>query len=535
MTLPESLDELLARAATGELTPVESSRLLDACRENPQLAAECARLLMVERLLHTIESDPDGVFAAREVVARIRHEQAPESAARTIVRVVESAYRMLWLRRLSWAGAMAAVVVLAFVGVRHWNAHRTRPLATIVREEGVRWRGAEPGAELYAGARLVAKRGLFELHFAEGTNVVIEGPADIELQGPGRAFIHQGRVVAKVPKQARGFTLNSPRGPLVDLGTEFGVAVTENGNTEVHVLDGIVEASLNQAAPVRLYEREALRATGDAMERLSADEGAFVTALPPINHTAPDFIHWCFDERSAGPVFVNTGRILGRNGDTGLFPRFLKSQGSSGPARVPGKFGSALNFDGVNDYAESPFPGIVDGKPRTIAFWVKVPRDFNTTQGYGIISWGDIQSDGGAWQISANPSWDSGEIGRLRVGTKSGYVIGTTDLRDDQWHHCAIVMYGGPRPNIGTHVLLYVDGELEPCPRKSVQEIATKVSPSHGVWLGRNLAFYDDNMEMGGSGRFFRGAVDEVYIFDGALSQREIETLMRENQPPGEL
>ena len=84
-------------------------------------------------------------------------------------------------------------------------------------------------------------------------------------------------------------------------------------------------------------------------------------------------------------------------------------------------------------------------------------------------------------------------------------------------------------------MLLYLDGELESCPRKVVQEIATKASPSHGVWLGRNLAFYEDTIEMGDSGRFFRGAVDEVYIFDGALSQRDIETLMRENMPPEKL
>lgn len=532
MTVPKDQDELTARAATGELTAEESARLLEACRADERLAAECARLLVVERLLHAVESDPGGILAAREVVARIRHEQAPVPAARMIARVVEAACRTMWMRRLSWAGAVAAAVVLAFVGAWYWNVHTTRPVATIVREEGVRWTGAEPEANLYTGARLIAKRGLFELRFADGTNVVVEGPAEIEIEGPGRAFLHNGRAVARVPEKARGFTLNSPRGPLVDLGTEFGVAVTAEGNTEVHVLDGIVEASLNQASPVRLYEKEALRATVGSTERLSADEGAFVTTLPPITHGAPDFIHWSFDERRPGRVFVNTGRMLGRNGDTALFSRFLKSAGISGPAVIPGKFGQGLNFDGVNDFAESPFPGIVDGKPRTIAFWVRVPRNFSTTQGYGIISWGDIQSEGGAWQISPNPSLESGEVGRLRVGTKSGYVIGTTDLRDDQWHHCAIVMYGGARPNIGTHVLLYLDGELESCPRKVVQEIATKASPSHGVWLGRNLAFYEDTIEMGESGRFFRGAVDEVYIFDGALSQRDIETLMRDNRPP---
>jgi len=522
--------ELLARAATGELTPEEASRLLVACRADSALREELASLVAIERLLHAVNTDPSGELATREVVARIGQRQMSMPSAGIIVRAVEQAHRMLWFRRISWIGAVAAAMLVAAMGTWWWTREKA-PVAILVRVEGVKWKGAEPKVGLRSGTRIIAEKGLFELRFETGTAVVVEAPADLEVEGPGRVYLHSGRAVARVPKQARGFTLDSPRGPLVDLGTEFGVAVGSNGTTEVHVLDGIVEASLNQSAPVRLRESEALRATGTATQRLHADEGAFVTNLPPVTNRPPGYIHWSFDDET-NRVFANTGRSLGDGGDTRLFVRYLQKGPKVGPAIIPGKFGQAVEFNGVNGYLESPYQGITGNQARTIAFWVKVPHDFQRDQGYGIVNWGVFNHEGGAWQISANPAPLSGELGRLRVGTKDGYVVGTTDLRDDEWHHCAVVMYGGLRPTTGTHVLLYVDGQIESCPRKSVQEISTVPSAEHGVWLGRNLAFTDDNQPNITTGTFFRGCVDEVYIFDGALSQRDIEVLMTENTPP---
>jgi len=527
--------DLFAAAVAGELTPEDGARLLAECRRNPLLARQLAASMTVDRLLHAVESDPAGEFAAQEVTARIEGEKAPLPEASLIVRVVESAYRLLWFKRLAWAGAFATML-LTLAGAGVWTAKKHAAIGTLARVEGVTWRGAEPGATLKAGERLVAERGLFELRFDSGVKVVVEAPADLEIEAANRVHLYAGKAVARVPKRGRGFTLDSPRGRLVDLGTEFGVSVGKNGATEVHVLDGVVEASLNRSAPVLLRESEAMRASNNATKRMHADEGAFVTSLPPLADRPPGFIHWSFNDESE-QAFPNTGQTLGETGDTRLFPKFLPPEAGAQsmpgePALVPGPFGKGIYFNGVNAYAESPYPGIAGRHPRTIAFWVKVPKDFNKREGYGIVSWGSFNVEGAAWQISANPADMAGELGRLRVGTKSGFVVGTTDLRDDRWHHCAVVMYGGNRPTTGTHVLLYVDGQIEPSPRKSVQEISTIPSGRHGVWLGRNLAFASDQNRAVSIGNFFRGSVAEVYIFDGALSQRDIESLRVNNTPP---
>jgi hypothetical protein len=165
-----------------------------------------------------------------------------------------------------------------------------------------------------------------------------------------------------------------------------------------------------------------------------------------------------------------------------------------------------------------------------VAFWVKVPKDFNISNGYGIVSWGILEK-GAAWQISPNPTKKDGLIGRLRIGTHEGMVIGTTDLRDDEWHHVAIVMYGGEHAEVSTHILMYIDGQLENTSKKSVAKIQTNLSDknSRALMIGRNLGFTDKkNLP----NKFFKGWLDELFIFDTALDDEQIRSLMNRNNLP---
>ena len=53
-----------------------------------------------------------------------------------------------------------------------------------------------------------------------------------------------GQLAANVPEAAQGFTIDSPKAAIVDLGTEFALNVTESGKSQVHVYEGEVESSL---------------------------------------------------------------------------------------------------------------------------------------------------------------------------------------------------------------------------------------------------------------------------------------------------
>jgi hypothetical protein len=92
-------------------------------------------------------------------------------------------------------------------------------------------------------------------------------------------------------------------------------------------------------------------------------------------------------------------------------------------------------------------------------------------------------------------------------------------------------MYGGREADVGTHVLVYVDGRLEATTVKSLRGIDTDIrSPSaRALGFGRNLGFRGGRSDRD---RFFRGWLDEVHVFDAALTAAQVRSLMETNRLP---
>jgi hypothetical protein len=430
--------------------------------------------------------------------------------------------RSIYLSRVTHSLAVAAVLAIA-VGLALFM--NPREGATLTRSESVVWTGAsaDTGEVLQAGRVLEISSGLAELEFPAGVSVLLEGPARFEITGLKSAKLDYGRLVARVTEvRGRGFVVDGPSGRVVDLGTEFGISVERSGEMEVHVLEGTVTAASHQKkeSVVTLHKNEAMRLGAGPSQRIPADDGVFVTNLPPIPGRAPGFIRWNFDEPD-GADLLNTGTGLAEP-EAGA--RLLSATaGGESARRIDGRMGKALAFDGISNFAESGFEGIAGQAPRTVSLWARIPADLTINQSYAMIGWGRVEGLGSAWQISANPVAEDGPLGALRVGTGKAAVVGSTDLRDGKWHHLTTVMYGGS-PNTATHVLLYVDGVLESTTRKSVRNIDTKPSTvSHGVWMGRNLSQINPEPPQS---FFFRGDLDEVYVFSAALDQSMIQRVM---------
>ena len=53
--------------------------------------------------------------------------------------------------------------------------------------------------------------------------------------------MRRGELVASVPHEGHGFTIETPNGKVIDLGTEFGVVVDDFGVSQVSVFEGKVE------------------------------------------------------------------------------------------------------------------------------------------------------------------------------------------------------------------------------------------------------------------------------------------------------
>ena len=148
------------------------------------------------------------------------------------------------------------------------------PVARLVTSLDANWREIDPtpGAFLEKGSfRLDA--GIVELEFNRGARVTLRGPSSFELKSTDLLHVSSGNLVARIPEEAIGFTIVTDEAEVVDLGTEFGLRVEDGRQTEVHVIEGLVEvfpredSSNRSAESIRIEEGQAIRyKVGDAEE-----------------------------------------------------------------------------------------------------------------------------------------------------------------------------------------------------------------------------------------------------------------------------
>lgn len=514
-----SPQELLAAWLAGEIDPESTRRLLKLCQQQPEFLDKVAHLKSIDRLLRVAMLDAGSEAFVQEVAARCEAIDSGDN----IVSGVH--WRLRWRQ---WVGLAAAACLVLGVAVGFW--WQLQPVAVVARLESAQWREGERALQLgdkLGRGRFAIDGGFVALRFNRGAELLVEGPAEFRLISPDLVRFKTGSAFAHVPEGAIGFTVEGPTGRVVDRGTDFGVHIGEKG-MEVHVLKGLVEAGRGPTLrPVR--ENEALQMSAQAVSTIPADAGRFLTKLPPPVTQPIGWVHWAFDENE-GELTKSTSAGL----DSSDQPARLLTldNASPGPQWTNGQFGSALSFDGEDDYVQTDFPGIGGSAARTVAFWVKVPRDFQPKNSYAIICWGSAQELTEGWQISINPKEDEGPLGRLRVARIGGPVIGSTDLRDDRWHHVAVVFYGGRNETVpSTQVLMYIDGELERTVRKGMLNVRTDTigSNSRKVAFGLNMGPANPNPNRPHTWRVFRGCLDEVFICDAALSQTQVRALMTRN------
>ncbi|HET6409513.1 MAG TPA: LamG-like jellyroll fold domain-containing protein, partial [Chthoniobacteraceae bacterium] len=404
-----------------------------------------------------------------------------------------------------------------------------QPVATVARLESAQWhdnRGMLRTGDKLARGRFALASGFAALRFVRGAELLVEGPAEFELISPNRVRFRSGNVFAHVPQQAIGFTIEGPTGRVVDRGTDFGVHIGEKG-MEVHVLKGLVEAGRGRALqPLR--ENQAIQMSAKQINTIPADAGRFLTNLPPKSVQPVGWVHWRLDENE-GEETHSTG--AGMDG-VSKPAKLLSLEGASrGPQWTNGQFGSALSFDGKDDYVQTDFSGISGSAARTVAFWIKVPRDFEPKNGYAIVCWGSTKELTEGWQISVNPKEDQAPLGCLRVARIGGPILGTTDLRDDRWHHVAVVLYGSEHASVSTQVLIYIDGNLERTVRKGMLNVRTDTAGpnTRKVAFGLNIGPANPDPSRPPAWRVFRGCLDEIFICDSALTQQQVRELMLRN------
>ena len=441
--------------------------------------------------------------------------------------------------------AAAAVVLLAFrFGMEKGGAvsseigfiaeqESDEPVGRLSAAKDCLWKGvaSQIGDEFRRGQRLELVSGFAEITFDCGAQVMLEGPAILDLRSAWEAALQQGSLKANVPSEAIGFRVSNPSVDVVDLGTEFSMLAETGGATEVFVLKGSVEAAGRDgvgrlAAPVILRTRQARRfakgVSGEVKDRDRKLE-RFLRKIV-MNHVAPPagYVHWAFDEAHGDRASAQTIGLPAGDYDA----HFI---GAGNAGHSAGKWGGAISFDG-NQFAKALFPGISERMARTVAFWVNIPTDASPSEAGAMAAW-PLNCGGAVFpvEIGWNRDPNGGSFGALRTGIGGGHIVGVTPLRDGRWHHLAIVFTLKRKSDFAMHVRQYVDGRLESVSARRLGKLIRRgpamATAEEALYMGSSLdAARTDQPHL-------RGALDELFVADRALAPQEIRRLMEKNAP----
>jgi len=181
--------------------------------------------------------------------------------------------------------------------------------------------------------------------------------------------------------------------------------------------------------------------------------------------------------------------------------------GTPGSVVAQAGAGSALRFDGVDDFIRAPDHPLLDGTSQlTLECWFLMTQPAPTSEGEGLINkfrhYTTNADDAYSLRI-----WQSGQVFCQVVGANGTYVtlVGPNSNVIGQWHHVALAFQ---QPSL----TLYLDGV----------SVAT-------AWLGSPINAVAAPLTIGSLAlgndqpwTFFFGEIDEVRIWNVARSQAQI-------------
>jgi ferric-dicitrate binding protein FerR (iron transport regulator) len=306
--------ELVNGYCSGSLTDAEFVELEDRLRESAQLRERLVEYRSVESALpsaipaDTMQRVESRTTTRDGVVRRPRIEVV----AIAVVIVVLAAGVFFLLPEESILGpgdSQRLAVVTHSVGA--------------YREAGIAIRSGE---SVEAG-RVTLERGVVRLDFVSGARLAVEGPTTIEVVDDMRVVLLRGVVTATIPESAIGFVVDTDTAHVVDLGTAFGVAVGDDGTTDVCVFEGKVSVRRTGSTsrqPALVREGQAVRASKQSSTIDSADyevasfEGAWPVSSGVLQTTGsmrfvspgPDFHPGNYEDNEHIVVFPERSDVV---------------------------------------------------------------------------------------------------------------------------------------------------------------------------------------------------------------------------------
>ncbi|MFC3812839.1 LamG-like jellyroll fold domain-containing protein [Lacihabitans lacunae] len=169
-----------------------------------------------------------------------------------------------------------------------------------------------------------------------------------------------------------------------------------------------------------------------------------------------------------------------------------------------GEDGKAMQFNGTNGLIViDNWQTITGGSARSISVWFKTSLPIKTEY---MVSWGNY---GNFWaSYLGTYMWNGGRYLGFVGYNSDNFITNPFQFYDNSWHHM-IITYENSNKN------LYVDGVLQKTTTGALSTTSTKLR------LGSNS----------GGGDLYSGALDDVRIYNRALTLQEIQTMYLSEVP----
>lgn len=405
--------------------------------------------------------------------------------------------------------AAAACVALVATAGKWWPANAD-VFATVQKGAGVEelTNGSPLRSEKHA-----IKAGTVELVTARGARVVIEAPAEFYFESAQRLRMLSGRLAADVPPTAKGFTVVTPTGDAVDLGTRFGVDVPASGAAEIHVFQGEVIAKTSGTTSSQSLRK------GDA---LTMNQGSSATReLRSSAFIQPDEM----TELSAGLAAGQRARseaalaILRKDPALIALLDFEKEESHPGVFRtVQGRWpGSrAPEFVNIGDHLKLDVGGEHEWPQLTFATWVRIDRlgapyqSLLHTDGWSMDNPGQAH-----WMITQKTTMRLALIGNtMGSNEREPFPDSRTPVLPEQgrWVHLATVYDAAART-----VRFYLNGQFDKETQLTLAQPARLGHAQIGNWDQKD--------------RKLSGRIDEFLLLGRAMTDAEVRALYAAGNP----
>ncbi len=261
---------------------------------------------------------------------------------------------------------------------------------------------------------------------------------------------------------------------------------------------------------------------GNLRDSVSGNDGVFFDggAKPPDKDKPKD---------DSGPVGPAKGIVAGWDFDGDLEDgigdndgEFWGAPAKNKPVYVKGRFGRAIEFDGIDDYIEIP-----DDESfhlpygLTVAAWINI----NVGGDHAAICWKGEQIGWGAnfsWRVCTTS--DTGMTwGRCRAGSEDYFATSDVLPGTGQWVHVAMTCMS---PDAPTNQRAYVNGEditnVTDQPGNLTAKPPFLIFEDVPVLIGVGLSVGGEV----GNDTYFNGLIDDLGIWDRGLTVEEIEEVM---------